>query len=311
MKIAVLGASGFVGKAVCEKLLKKSEYEVFGLKRKDVDLSDINATSNILSEIKPDVIYNCAAHVGSVHYVYKYAGDVILDNTQFSINLYKSLILTKNLETLVINPISNCCYPEIPGLNIEGAWSNGDLHSSIEGYGAYKRHLIHLSRCMFHQYGVRTINCMFPGIFGPGDSIDPNKAHALNGMISRAIQLSPDEKKFTVWGTGAPIRDWIYINDAAGAMIRLMASDHQSSPNPINITAKNHIQLRDLATMILKLLEKKIPIDFDVSKQDGVMQKVLAEGVFKTDFSNFQFTKFEDAVGETIKYYQKSLGKIS
>ena len=198
MKILVCGSRGFLGQNIIKKLSVDNVYDVYQFNRENLDLSNISKLENVMSKLCPDVIVNCAAHVGSVHYVNKFAADVLMDNTQFSINIYKSLLLTKNFNTLVINPISNCCYPENPGINYEGCWSNGDLHESIEGYGAYKRHLIHLSRCMFRQYDIRTINCMFPGIFGPGDSVDPNKAHALNGMISRAIQMLPNETKFLV-----------------------------------------------------------------------------------------------------------------
>jgi len=186
-KVCITGGHGFVGKNVVE-ILKNHKYEIFPLSRRDgLDLTDNDITKKYFKKIKPDVIINCAAHVGSLHYVTEYAADVVDDNTQMILNLYRAV---KEFcpKAKVINLISNCSYPGDVDIQIESEWWNGAVHKSVWSFANSKRMWVVVSECYSMQYNIKTINFLVPNAYGPRDYIDPNKTHALNGMIIRMIK---------------------------------------------------------------------------------------------------------------------------
>lgn len=131
MKILILGGHGFVGKSIFENLKTNSDHELFPISRSDgVDLTNYEITQKAFEHIKPDVIINTAAHVGSVHYVTTYAADVIHDNVQMALNIYKA---AKEVipDAKIINPISNCSYPGDANIHYEPDWWKGEVHDSV------------------------------------------------------------------------------------------------------------------------------------------------------------------------------------
>ena len=137
-KILVLGGHGFMGKNI-QDLFRNTEYEMFyESRRTGLDLNNYEVTLSKFKEINPDIIIHAAAHVGSISYVSNYSADVVIDNSQMYINLYKS-IATFNRSIIVINPISNCSYPGIIDIQHEEMWWDGRIHDSVESYGTPKK----------------------------------------------------------------------------------------------------------------------------------------------------------------------------
>ena len=309
--VVVLGAGGFLGSNLKMRLKKIPNLRVFEFNKNALNLHNAEHIQQMLKDVQPNVIFNCAAQVGSVHVVNKFPADYLIANTKMSLNLYDEVVKSKLTKIVIVNPISNCLYPQLSGRNVEGAWTDGDLHQSIEGYGVFKRHLVHLSRVVYRQHNIHTVNCMFPGIFGPGDSLDAEKSHALTGLITRAIEHSvAGRKDFVVWGTGKPVRDWLYIDDAVNAMIRASLFSVYMGPEPLNVTAKNHFSMAELAKMILKRIDGSAQLIFDTSRIDGVKEKVLEKGRFDKLFADFSYTPFEDALEHTIQYYKTKIDKV-
>ena len=236
-KILILGGHGFVGRNLA-KALNKTGHKVFVKSRADgVDLTIFTNTKECLAEIQPDFIFNCAAHTGSLHYVTTYAADVLHDNIQISLNLYKAAASVCPNATIV-NPLSNCSYPGDSDIQTETQWWDGPVHESVFSYGNAKRFLYILSKCYGKQYSLKSINYLVPNTFGPGDSTDPNKTHALNGMIIRMIQAqSRGDKEFEIWGTGSPIREWAYIDDISNVIWRRWRGRLRSRPRRITINS--------------------------------------------------------------------------
>jgi nucleoside-diphosphate-sugar epimerase len=184
MNIIVLGGNGFIGK----NLIKILDNSCKNFSRsKGFNLLDLYQTKQVFKLLAPDVIFNLASHGGSLHYVSKFAADVIDDNLSMYLNLYKAI---KELpkKPMVINPISNCAYPGNSSIQMEQDWLNGEVHDSVMAFGNSKRALYHISKCYYKQYGIRSVNLIFPNAFGIYDHLDPNKTHALDGMIIRMLQ---------------------------------------------------------------------------------------------------------------------------
>ena len=188
MKIVVLGSSGFIGRNLITELKRSTNFNIYGFNRSEgLDLLDYSALSEKIKELKPDVIYNVASHGGSLHYVKEFAGQVYSDNVQMALNLYNA-VKEHSPNSKIIQPFSNCSYPGDSSIQKEENWLSGKVHNSIFSFGNAKRSIYYLSKCYKEEYGINSVNILFPNTYGPGDSCDPNHTHALNGMIIRMIQ---------------------------------------------------------------------------------------------------------------------------
>jgi len=159
MKILVLGGHGFVGRNFV-KSMKNTSYEVFPLSRRDgLDLTDYNLTQKFLREIKPDVIVNLAAIVGSLNYVTENAAEVVDLNMRILLNVFKGIAETDK-NCVLINPIANCGFPGDISLYREEDFWSGEVHNSVLSYGSTRRMIDVLAKCYQMQYNLKTINWM-------------------------------------------------------------------------------------------------------------------------------------------------------
>jgi GDP-L-fucose synthase len=302
MKVLIIGGFGFVGKNLCNAL-ENSEHEIFPFSRKNgLDLLDYSLTKKIIKEIKPEAIINCAAHVGSLHYVTTYTADVISENVQMALNLYRAV---KEVcpSCRIVNPLSNCSYPGTANIQIETEWFDGPVHESVYSYGNSKRMIYILSHCYKAQYGITTINFLVPNTFGPGDHTDPNKVHALNGMIIRMIKaFRSKENSFEVWGTGKPIREWSYIKDVVNFLI-IGLTTNIDLIYPINIAQNKGHSIMDSANIIAKSIGFEGKLIFNDKYQDGAPVKILDNTKFKSFFPDYTFFDYIDG----IKNYYMSI----
>ena len=302
--IILIGSGGFLGKNIKKEFSNK----ILCPSKKELNLKTFKNVFNFLSRFKNYKelkIINCACHVGNVHYGSKFPADIIFDNTIMSLNLYKACSLIKKKIT-IINPFANCSYPTNTSIQREQNWLNGSPHETVLSYGSYKRFLYALSKAFYKQNNIKSINWMFGGGYGSEASMNENKEHALNGMILRMIKAKNDNKKeFIVWGSGKPIREWVYIRDMAKILKKSIQMDNQIYP--INFGQKKGYSIKATAKIIKEQLKYDGKLLFDKSKQDGDFKKVLDNKIFKRMFPKFKFTSLKNGVSETIKYYQKEL----
>jgi GDP-L-fucose synthase len=307
MKILVLGGQGFVGKYFVNELSKIIENDVVSASRRDgLDLTDLKSTQKWLSGVKPDAIINCAAHVGSVHYVTSYAANVLTDNIRMTLNIYDS---AKDIcpNARIINPLSNCSYPGDADIQCESEWWNGQVHDSVYAYGNYKRFVYVTAKCYQNQYKLKSFNYLIPNTYGPGDSADPNKTHALNGMIIRMIKANREEQlSFEIWGTGKPVREWGYIDDMVSIMMTGLDSDLDLI-YPINVAQNKGYSVAETAKLIAKAIGYRGELVFNPAYQDGAPRKVLDDQRFRTLFPAYKFTDHEEGIRRTVQYYQSIL----
>jgi len=306
MRVLVLGGQGFIGKTVM-KLLENSKHQVFSLSRRnELDLTDYAITKERLNSKQPEIIINCAAHVGSLHYVTQYSADVVNDNMQMILNLYRAV---KEVcpHAKVINPISNCSYPGNANIHTESGWWNGPVHKSVWPFANSKRMWVVVSQCYGIQYDIKTTNFLVANSYGPGDYTDPNKTHALNGMIIRMLRAESEKQaEFTIWGSGKPMREWIYVKDMAQMLVNAIDME-EGLIDPVNVAQNKAYAIRETAEMIKDLTGYKGVLKFDTKYQDGAPTKQLDDKLFRSKFPDFTFTNIKEGIRETIAYYQKIL----
>ncbi len=313
MNVLVLGSTGFIGKNLVNKLKTLDSLGKLGaMDDKPVvtgvslttglDILDYSQISDCIVEAQPDIIYNVASHGGSLHYVKEFAASVYADNVQMGLNLYRAIVENKSNAT-VIQPFSNCSYPGNSSVQNEGSWLNGAVHPSIFSFGNSKRSLYYISECYKEQHGVKTINLLLPNTYGPGDSIDPNHTHALNGMVIRMLKAKKaGDEKFVVWGTGSPVREWCYVDDFIEALVQ--APNLVSMEYPVNIGQEKGYSIAESALLIKKACGFEGEIVFDTKYPDGDPVKILGKNKLNDVLPNFEFFDHEEGILNTVEYYE-------
>ncbi len=305
IRVAVLGATGFAGHNV-RNALERAGVTVGAFSRTSgCDLLDLPTAWSKLDAFRPSYIVNCAALVGSVNYVTDFAADVVDVNMRIVLNTYK--IAQQMRHVVVVNPVANCAYPGVMDVYEERGFWDGPIHPSVLSYGSTRRMMWVLSKCYFDQYGVRSVNLMVPNMYGPYDSTNPNKTHALNALIIKFVRaVKYKQPDLEVWGTGKPIREWLYIKDFAAAVLRVVES-RGDSLEPVNIAQNHGYTVNDIVDVLTRLTEYKGRITYNARYQDGSPKKVMDDRYFRQRFPDFKFTDLEAGVAETAKYYREIL----
>ena len=306
MKILIPGGFGFIGSHVVGSLNDLGHNAIPVSRRNDVDFFNYESVQSCLINIKPDLIINCAANVGSINYVSSKQADVIHTNVQIALNMYKA-ISEINGEIKIINPLSNCSYPGDSDVQREEDWLINEVHDSVYSYGNSRRMIYMISKCYNQQYGINTSNFLIPNTFGPGDYMDTNKTHALNGMIIRMLMAqASNENEFTIWGTGNPVREWAYVDDVVNILTKGI-SIKKSFIYPLNLAQNKGYAIKESAAIIKEILGYKGKLVFDTNKQDGDPVKILDDKNFRKEFPNFTFFDHKTGIKNTVDYYKDLL----
>lgn len=305
MKIVLFGANGFAGRNVAD-MLRNHDVDFVGTSlSQGLDLRDPAATALFLREHQPTHIINCAAHVGSLNYVTEKAATVVADNSRMVLGMYEA-VAQECPQALVINPIANCAYPATADIFRENEWWDGHLHRSVLSYGTSRRLLWAAAECFQLQYGVRSIHLLTPNMYGPYDSTDPNKAHALNALISKFVKAEHTQQpELPVWGTGVAIREWLYAPDFARLIWDILQNpDRPGLDQPTNLAQNDGLSVKELVGIIQNKFDYQGRLTWDASKPDGAPKKVMDDAKFREVFPEFKFTDFQDGIAETVKYYE-------
>jgi len=304
-KVIVLGGEGFLGRHVMS-LLGKKRCEARSLSRRNgCDITHLGQLSAALRKFQPSDIINCAAHVGSLHYVTTYAADVIHDNTQMIVNTYRA-IQQACPKAKLINPISNCSYPGDANTHYEPDWQNGPVHDSVLAYATPRRLFHAFAESYRKQHGLKTVNWLIANSYGPGDYTDPNKVHALNGIIIRLIKAQrAGERTFEIWGSGKPVREWSYIEDDARILVESLAIEEQTYP--VNFAQNKAYSIAEIGELAAKALGYDVRFVFNTKMADGAPVKILDDRIFRAKHPDFRFTPLEQGIRNTITYYQQAL----
>jgi GDP-L-fucose synthase len=305
MNILLLGASGFAGRNVSNYLKTEGISFTSSHKGQGCDLRNFSQASDLMASVRPDIIVNTAAHVGSLNYVTEHAAEVLLDNTRMIMNMYEAIALV-NPKAIVINPIANCAYPAKADTFKEDHWWDGHLHRSVLPYGSAKRLLWSAGESYEMQYGMRSIHLLVPNMYGPYDSTDPNKAHALTALISKFVKADKlGQNEVEIWGTGLAIREWLYVEDFARIIISIVKNPNIIGlSEPVNIGQNFGLSVKELVRIINGHFMNRFAIRWNHEMPDGAPKKVMDDNRFRKVFPNFSFTPFDKGVTNTIRYYE-------
>lgn len=305
-KIFVPGGNGFLGKRVVKKLKERGHSLVSLSLRDGFDFRDFAQTKRLFEKERFDEVINCAAFVGGIQYGYERPAEIYLNNIMMATNLMEASRLI-GVERF-INPISNCSYPGHLTENFnEDEWWSGPLHESVLVYGFVRKASWVQSWAYFKQYGFKTINLILPNMYGPGDHFDESRSHALGALIMKFVEArNKKQPQVVVWGSGKPVREWLYVDDGAEALLR--ALDVEPVPvEPVNVGVGKGISVLELAQLIREIVGFEGKIVLDESKPDGAPHKTMDNTRLKEILKWVPPTSLREGIGRTVRWYLENI----
>jgi len=303
--IMVTGGSGLVGKgiqAVVERQAVPNERWIF-LTSKDGDLRDREATRKIYEKYKPKYVIHLAARVGGLFANMKYKVEFWRENVAINDNVI-DLAYEFGVEK-VVSCLSTCIFPDKTTYPIDETMiHNGPPHPSNEGYAYAKRMIDVINRCYNQQHGCKFTSVVPTNIFGPHDNFSIEDGHVLPGLMHKAYKAKQDGTNLAIWGSGTPLRQFIYNEDLGELMIWVMRSYEETDPIILSVPEEAEVSIKDAALTVasaMGLPESRVV--FDTTKSDGQFKKTASNVKLMKLYPEFKFTPFPEAVKKTAEWF--------
>ena len=296
MKLLVTGGNGLVGSSIISDVKIGKEY----------DLRNIEETNKMFEYHKPTHVIHCAGKVGGLSANMNYKGEFFYDNIMINTNVIESARLN-NVKKLV-SFLSTCVFPD----NIEYPITEkkihlGEPHSSNYPYAYAKRMADIQIRAYREQYGLEYVSVIPTNIYGPNDNFSLESGHVIPMLLHKMYKAQRDNTDFVVWGSGTPLREFIYSKDIA--KLSEWALDNYNESEPIIFSNSNEISIKDLVDLLVNEFNFKGKVIFDKTKPDGQFRKPSDNSKLKSYLPNFEFTPIEQGLKETINWFIENYNK--
>lgn len=299
-KIYVAGNTGLVGSAILRSL-KAQGYSRFLLRTiEELDLTKQSLVESLMQQEKPDYVFLAAAKVGGIEANNKYPADFIYINLQIQTNIIHSAYHAGVKKLCFLG--SSCIYPKFAPQPIkEESFLDGKLEPTNEPYAIAKIAGIKMCQAYNRQYGTNYISVMPTNLYGLYDNFDLKSSHVLPALIRKFIEARKiNAPSVTVWGTGSPRREFLFVDDLADACVYLM--NHYNEGEIINIGVGEDVTILELANIIKEEVAYNGDIVFDTTKPDGTPQKLL--DVSKINKVGWKAkTPLREGIRKTIQWY--------
>jgi GDP-L-fucose synthase len=297
MMTLVTGSDGLVGSAL-QRLLKDESF--YFANRNSADLTDFDSTLKLFRAIKPARVIHLAALVGGIGGNLMHSGEYFRTNILINLNVLEAA-REVGVQKLV-SFMSTCIFPQDSTypLTVEQLHL-GSPHPSNFGYAYAKRMLEVQSRAYREQWGLDYVVAIPTNIYGPNDNWSLTEGHVVPSLIHRAYLAKENNQPLTVWGTGNPLREFIYSADVANLAIRLL--DSYSSPNPIILTSGIETSIGETVSLISEAMGFDGDIIYDSSKPDGQYRKPSDPSALKEFAPDFAFTLVKDGIDQTVDWF--------
>ena len=285
LKIFVAGHKGMVGSALV-RLLQTEDVELITKNRKELDLLNQQDVQDFFKHTKIDQVYLAAAKVGGIYANFTYPADFIYENLMIQTNIIHSAFLSGIKKLLFLG--SSCIYPKNANQPMkEEELLTGKLEPTNEPYAIAKIAGIKMCESYNRQYGKShsiDYRCLMPtNLYGPGDNYDPDNSHVIPGLIYRFHNAKINKlESVTIWGTGKPKREFLYVDDMVRASVYVMNLDREtfykytsSGLYHLNVGSGVELTIKKLAELVKKVIGYDGKINFDSSKPDGTFKKLL------------------------------------
>jgi GDP-L-fucose synthase len=325
-RVLVTGGAGFLGSFVVEKLQARGCKDIFVPRSNQYDLVEMEAVRRLYRDAKPDIVVHLAARVGGIGANRANPGKFFYENLMMGAQLMEMGRQAGVEKFVAVGTV--CAYPKFTPVPFkeEDLW-NGYPEETNAPYGLAKKMLLVQAQAYQEQYGFNAIYLLPVNLYGPRDNFDPESSHVIPALIRKCVEAvnrqedgglrleaktptsqpptsNLEPPTITVWGSGRPTREFLYVEDAAEGI--LLATEKYSKPDPVNLGAGFEISIKDLVGLIARLTGFEGKIVWDTSKPDGQPRRKLDISRAEKEFGFRAKTSFEEGLKKTIDWYISS-----
>ncbi len=300
-RILVTGGAGFLGSVVVKRLRAQGCREIFVPRSKEFDLRNEEAILRVYGSARPQVVIHLAAVVGGIGANRENPGRFFYDNLMMGALLLEHARHHGVEKFVAVGTV--CCYPKYTPVPFkeEDLWI-GYPEETNAPYGMAKKMLLVQSQAYREQYGFNSIFLLPVNLYGPGDNFDPASSHVIPALIKKCVDaVEAGQDEVVVWGTGKATREFLFVDDAAEAIV--LASERYDKPDPVNVGSGSEISIKELVELIAKLAGFRGRIVWDSTKPDGQPRRCLDTSRAEQEFGFRARAPFADGLERTVRWY--------
>ena len=307
-RVFVAGHRGMVGSAIVRRLIEAGFSDIVTRSSEELDLRDRTSAFAFFEQERPEVVFLAAAKVGGILANDSYPADFLSDNLRIQLNVMDAAH-EFGVERLIFLG-SSCIYPKFAEQPIsEDALMTGALEPTNDAYAVAKIAGIQQVKAIRKQHGRRWISVMPSNLYGPGDNYDPVGSHVLPALIRRYIEARDEgQAQITNWGTGSPLREFLFVEDLADACVFLI--ENYDSSEHINVGSGEDLSIRDLAAIVAEEVGFTGETLWDDSKPDGTPRKLLDVSKIN-DLGWRATTGLREGIRESIRDFESRRAELS
>ena len=293
-KVLITGGTGLVGSSISRGIKLSS---------KDGDLRDLDKTLEIFDKHKPNKVIHCAGRVGGLGGNMNYKGEFFYDNIMMNTNVIEAARRT-GVERLVCF-LSTCVFPDDVEYPLtEEKVHLGEPHFSNYPYAYAKRMADIQIRAYREQYGIEYVSVIPTNIYGPHDNFNIETGHVLPSLIHKCYLAQQNNTDFVIWGTGKPLREFIFSKDIA--KLTEWVLDNYTDEQPIIFSTSDAVTIKDVVDLIVEYMNFKGNVVWDRDKPDGQYRKPSSTAKLESLIPDYEFTSVEDGLKETVEWFHSN-----
>ncbi len=300
-RVVVTGGRGFLGRRVVAQLQEKRPAAIFTFASKDYDLTRQNDVARLFADHHPDVVIHLAARVGGIGANRANPGRFFYDNAIMGIEMMEQARRSGVEKFVQLGTV--CAYPKFASAPFtEDAIWNGYPEETNAPYGIAKKALLVQAQAYRAQYGLNAIFLIPTNLYGPGDNFDLDSSHVIPALIRRCVEARAiGSPTVVVWGTGRATREFLFVDDAARAIV--LATERYDGAEPVNIGSGEEISIRELVDRIVAETGYQGRVEWDTSKPDGQPRRRLDVERARREFGFEASVPFADGLRRTVQWY--------
>lgn len=298
-KVLVTGGRGFLGSHICDVLVGLGA-QVYKVDTGNYDLTDYEQTRAAFKTFKPHYVVHCAGFNGGIEFNRLHPAEIIDKNLRMALNVHK--VAAEEGVERVLNIATSCAYPDFGEELFEYSFWDGLPNDSIRCHGLAKRMMQAIAEQYHKQYGLRANTVSITNLYGPRDTFNLQRTKVVGAVIRKVVEAHQgSEFKVSFWGDGSPLRQLMYVTDAAHAVVEALLK-YDDPTEVLNIGCSYEVSIKELVDTVIEEVGYFGEAEWDKSKGNGQMRKYLNLEKMET-LLDFEVTGFKEGIAKTVRWY--------